>query len=84
MEVFCISYDLRNNRDYQSIQEELNKLNGRQVLESVWTVKLDDKVTSESLRDHFRRFIDSDDGLFIAQISSWATFNTNNTPHMFD
>ena len=84
MKVFCVSYDLRNNRDYQRIQEELNRLGGIQVLESVWTVKLGDSVTSVSLRDHLQKFIDSDDGLFVAQISSWATFNPNNTPHEFD
>ena len=84
MKVFCISYDLRNSRDYQRIQDELNRLKGIQVLESVWTVKLNDNETSGSVRDHFRKFIDSDDGLFVAQINSWGTHNPNNTPHKFD
>lgn len=84
MKVFCISYDLRKSRDYQRIQEELNRLGGIQVLESVWTVKLGDNVTSVSLRDSLQKFIDSDDGLFVAQISSWATVKPNNTPHKFD
>ena len=84
MKVFCVSYDLRKSRDYQRIQEELNRLKGIQVLESVWTVKLSDDVASASLRDHLQKFIDSDNGLFVAQITGWATIKPNNAPHKFD
>ncbi|ALS64905.1 hypothetical protein [Pandoraea apista] len=79
MALYFLSYDLRNARNYQPLYDELAKFNAVQVLESVWTFARYN-TTSEALRNHFKGFIDSDDGLLIIKASSWAGTKINGTP----
>jgi CRISPR associated protein Cas2 len=78
MALFFLSYDLRKGRDYQKMYDELAKYKAVRVLESLWC--FNSASTAATLRDHFKGFIDSDDGLAIIEISDWATWNANGTP----
>ena len=79
MALYFISYDLRNKRDYQKLYDELKRFDAVQILESTWSFKRINTSAPE-LRDYFRKFIDSDDGLLIDESNFWATINTTKTP----
>lgn len=81
MALFFIDYDLRNARDYQTLYDELARFNAVHVLESCWCFNRFN-ITASGLRDHFKQFIDSDDGLLITEVDAtkWATWNAIKTP----
>ncbi len=80
MTLYFISYDLRNNRDYQTLYNELGKFNAIRILESMWCFK---KLNTNagSLRDHFKSFIDSDDGLMVSEVITWAGRGLDGSPN---
>lgn len=80
MALYFLTYDLRNNRDYQKLYDELKSFNAVKVLESTWCFNRIN-TTASNLRDYFKGFIDSDDGLLIDESNSWATSNTDGTPN---
>ena len=79
MALYFLTYDLRNSKDYQKLYDELERFNAVRVFESTWCFNRDNTSASE-LRDHFRRFIDSDDGLLVSESRSWATYKAKATP----
>lgn len=81
MALYLLSYDLRGQRDYQTLWDELASFNAVRILESDWCFKRIN-TTSVGLRDYFKKFIDADDGLFVAQISEtdWASLRTRKSP----
>lgn len=79
MALFFISYDLRNSRDYQPLYDELSRLNAARILESTWCLKRYD-TDPPALRDHFKTFLDADDGVVVSEVSAWATSKTDGTP----
>jgi hypothetical protein len=81
MALFFIDYDLRNQRSYQPLYDELARLGARHILESVWSLERQNTNTT-ALRNYFKRFIDEDDGLCVTQVVDWATRNTNQTPQV--
>lgn len=81
MKLFFLTYDLRNNRDYKALYDELNKLNAVRILESTWCFKLQDTVTAETVRNHFQNYIDKDDAVIASQVNEWASFNTDGHPN---
>ena len=83
MKVFFVDYDLRGDRNYQTLFDELNRLNGIRVLESLWSLKLNDNTDSESLRDHLSQFMDNDDGLIVSEVHAYAGRHVDNKPHSF-
>lgn len=80
MALYILSYDLRRNRDYSKLKKELKDFNAVQVLESVWCFKRVG-ASSAGLRDHFKRFIDADDGLFVVEASGWASYKAIESPN---
>ncbi len=80
MALFFISYDLRKGRDYQKLYDELNSFSAVRILESIWCFKRFN-IDAAGLRDHFKKFIDSDDGLVVSEVINWATFKTLKTPN---
>ncbi|MDD3323254.1 MAG: hypothetical protein PHS59_17610 [Paludibacter sp.] len=80
MTKYFICYDLRNSRDYQKLYTELEKYKAIQILESLYCIKYQDDKTEE-LRDHFKKFIDKDDGLIIIKSAYWAGFNLDKSPN---
>ncbi len=73
MSLYSLSYDLRNTRHYPKLTEELETNFGAvRVLGSVWYFRRY-STTSIELCEHFRNFIDHDDGLIVSEISDWAS-----------
>lgn len=80
MALFFIDYDLRKARDYQPLYDELARLKAVRVLESCWCFKRVN-TTCKALREHFRKFVDADDGLSVVEVTDWATWNAVRTPN---
>lgn len=72
MSLFFLEYDLRNQRNYQKLYDELNRVQAVRVLESLWAFKRIN-TNCENLRNHFAQFIDADDGLVVSQVTDWAS-----------
>lgn len=79
MALFFIDYDLRKTRNYQPLYDELVNFKSIRVLESSWCFHRFN-TTCAGLRDHFKQFIDSDDGLSVVEVTDWASYNTLGTP----
>ena len=74
---YIISYDLvAPGRNYQTLWDELARMSAQRVLQSQWAVRRV-KTNASGLRDHFKRFIDSNDRLLVTCLDSsdWASFN---------
>jgi len=86
MALYFLSYDLRGNRDYEKLYDELKKFNAVRMLESNWCFNRIN-TTAKSLRDYFMGFIDNDDDLVVSEIASsygvnqWATSGVHKTPN---
>lgn len=80
MTLYFISYDLRKERDYQKLYDELNKYNAVRILESTWCFNRAN-TNAEALRDYFGQFIDSDDGIVVSGVTDWATKKTEGHPN---
>lgn len=79
MALFFLEYDLRKQRNYQMLYDELKRFNAVRVLESLWCFKRIG-TNSAGLREHFKRFIDSDDGVAVIEVADWATWNALKSP----
>lgn len=66
MALYFLSYDLRGERDYQKLYDELEKFHAVRILESDWCFKRIN-TDAKGLRDYFKRFIDEDDGLCVSE-----------------
>ena len=80
MALYFLSYDLRNSKDYQKLYDELESYNAVRILESTWCFKRIN-TSSKGFRYYFKKFIDSDDGLCVSEVTGWATFNALGTPN---
>ena len=78
MPVFSISFDLIKLVKYDTLWAELERSGARRYLLSQWAVRTGDGVTAEALGRHLRRFVHSDDRLFVTRIdgSGWVSWNT--------
>ena len=56
MALFLLSYDLRNDRDYQTLYDKLAEFKAVRVLESSWCFKRFN-TDAKGLRDFFSKFI---------------------------
>jgi hypothetical protein len=79
MALFFLSYDLRKTRNYQTLYDELENFSAVRVLESTWCFNRYN-TSASSLRDHFKKFIDADDGLLVDESIDWATYKVKGTP----
>lgn len=81
MALYLLTYDLRKEgQDYKSLYDELKKFNAVRILESVWCFNRFN-TNAEGLRNYFKQFIDENDGLFVAEITDWASYNVEGTPN---
>lgn len=80
MATYFISYDLRKEKNYKKLTEELDNFGAVMILESLYCIKKDNTKTV-NLKDHFKKFIDKDDGIIISKVEGWASFNTISTPN---
>lgn len=80
---YSISYDLnRPGQLYSRIAGELQRLGGRRLLFSQWAINWPN-TTAIAVRDHLRRFIDSNDRLMVIQLDGddWASYNAMTDPN---
>ena len=80
MALYYLDYDLRKAKDYQKLYDELGKFGAVRILKSQWCFKRIN-TTAGGLRDHFKQFIDPDDGLSVAEVADWGTWNTEGNPN---
>jgi hypothetical protein len=80
MALYFLTYDLRREKDYQKLYDELSKFNAVRVLKSTWCFNREN-TNPVGLRDHFKQFIDSDDGLLVDESTNWATWKAEKTPN---
>ncbi len=80
MALYFLDYDLRKQREYQKLYDELEKFRAVRILESLWCFNRVN-TSPANLRDHFRQFIDSDDGLCLSEVVNWATYGVLGTPN---
>lgn len=80
MALFFLDYDLRKQRNYQSLYDELAKFKAVRMLESNWCFNRLN-TTAAALRNHFKQYIDADDGLRVAEVADWATYNALKPPN---
>jgi len=80
MALYFLSYDLRNSKNYQALYDELSKFNAIRILDSTLCFRRVN-TTTKQLRDHFKRYIDADDGLIVSEVTSWASYRTKGTPN---
>jgi len=73
MKVYQISYDLRNERNYQALYERIKgyKLWCR-PLESTWVVATDNSATQ--VRDYLVGTLDQDDGILVTRLRGEAAW----------
>lgn len=79
MALYFLTYDLRKTKNYQTLYDELEKFDAVRVLKSTWCFNRVN-TSASGLRDYFRKYIDSDDGLLVDESSNWATVNVEGTP----
>lgn len=74
MKYFLVIYDLlRPGLSYQPLWDALRDLKATRVQESAWVVK--GEYEPDGLRDHLLQFMDENDRLFVARITTWAWRN---------
>lgn len=72
MSNFMITYDLVDQRDYQSIYDAMAEQDAVRLLESVWLIST--SSSSAEIRDWLKSLTDNDDKIAVIQISGgWAT-----------
>ena len=80
MALYFLSYDLRQARNYQPLYDALSSFNAIRILESTWCFNRIN-TTATNLRDHFRNYIDNDDGLIVSEVTNWASYKTDDNPN---
>lgn len=74
---YIINYDLRNQRNYDSLYEAIKSYNTwAHILESCWVVVT--TQSAEELRNYLQNHLDSDDGIFVIKSgieAAWANIN---------
>ncbi|MND98050.1 hypothetical protein [Aeromonas media] len=80
MALFFLNYDLRKQRNYQPLYDELATFGAVRILESMWCFNRIN-TNSASLRDHFQKFVDADDGICVSEVADWASFKVQNSPN---
>ena len=66
MQCYIISYDLRNQKDYQSLYEVIKSYGTwAHISESIWAVST--SSSAKQIRDHLSNVMDGDDRLFVVK-----------------
>ena len=80
MALYFLTYDLREESDYDSLYKELEAFKAIRILESTWCFRRFN-TNAEELCNHFKKFIDSDDGLIVSQVTDWASIRVLQNPN---
>lgn len=75
MSIYCVSYDLIGEKDYDSLIEKLKSYRAYAHAQgSVWFIKSSKRAAE--IRDELKEFIDKDDKLMIIRVTlPWASSN---------
>lgn len=74
MATYIISYDLRKQKDYQKLIDEIKKYTKwAKILESTWAVVT--ISSAEEIGKHLKNYMDQDDGLFIMKSGKEAAWS---------
>lgn len=75
MPVYCVSYDLINEKDYPKIHAKLKEYPGwAHALDSTWFISTDD--SAPQIRDNLMKATDNDDQIIVIEvIKHWGTTN---------
>lgn len=65
---FVVTYDLINQKDRQTLWNELKRLSAHRAFESVWLLNLDS--SAKEIHDHLKTFFDGDDRLWVSEHTS--------------
>ena len=66
MKCYIISYDLRNERDYESLYDAIQSYGTwAKITESTWAIVTD--KSAKNVRDHLLTTMDGDDRLFVVK-----------------
>lgn len=68
MAIYVLSYDLNKEKDYETLYDELKRLDGHRALNSFWLLNLEN--TAKEVRDHFKRYMDDDDALWVSELTN--------------
>jgi hypothetical protein len=79
MALYLLDYDLRKQQNYQKLYDELERFQAERILESLWCFNRVN-TSPAGLRDHFKQFMDSDDGICVSEVVNWATYGALRTP----
>lgn len=76
MAFYSVSYDLHKRKNYDKIQEGIDKVSHQvwvKILESHYIIRTD--LDSEQIRDYLIRYVDEDDSLFVIEVDlkDWAS-----------
>ena len=63
--------------------KEIRECLAKPILDSTWGIKLSDSNTATKVRDHFAKFIDSDDGIMVSEVCDWAARNIESDPNKY-
>lgn len=73
MTTFVLTYDLIKKKDYQTLWDELARLGAHRALKSFWLINLNN--TAKEVHDHFKGFVDSDDRLWVSELTTKHHFS---------
>lgn len=80
MPCYIIVYDLRNQRDYESLYKAIKSYGTwAHILESTWAIVT--AQTAVQVRDYLSQYLDSDDGLFVVKSGTEAAWRKVNCKH---
>lgn len=73
MATFILTYDLVGTpKNYELLWAELKRLKAHRSLESFWLLKAAN--TAKEVRDHFAKLIDSNDRLWVSELTTQYDF----------
>jgi CRISPR-associated endonuclease Cas2 len=72
MPTYTVSYDLVKQKDYRRLEDALEKLGAHRTQLSYWLVNVTN--TARELLDHLKQYVDSDDRLWISELTRNHTF----------
>jgi hypothetical protein len=76
MAVYQINYDLRKQRNYESLYERLKSYPTRcRPLESCWLIST--RQSASQIRDYLTEVMDKDDRLLVTRLSGEAAWTKN-------
>lgn len=75
MTVYCVSYDLKKERDYSELFKKLEAYgNSIHPLESTWFIATE--ASASQIRDELKEAVDEDDKVIVIEvIKHWASYN---------